>query len=126
MATRGAPCRAQPRCHPQGRLDRDGARRGASWRSVGFARPLHLGHAAAWAIGTFLVLILILPVVLEPIAAALALPPQPRGVLNASAIGLVAAGVYLADSRNLWPLIIAHGLVDTVSLTFLRLGMGHG
>ena len=175
------------------------ARRGATWHSVGFARPLNLGHSAAWTIGTFLVLTLILPAILEPVSAALALPPQhlerlgdikgstvrflvllfpigwgtaafgeelvfrgflntrlaaafgggraaiaaaavgqallfglahlylgPRGVLNASAIGLVAAGIYLADGRNLWPLIISHGLLDTVNLMFLRLGMGHG
>jgi membrane protease YdiL (CAAX protease family) len=50
----------------------------------------------------------------------------PRGVLNASAIGLVSAGVFLADGRNLWPLIVAHGLVDTVGLTLIRFGVGHG
>jgi membrane protease YdiL (CAAX protease family) len=35
----------------------------------------------------------------------------PRGVVNAAAIGLVAGGAYLADGRNPWPLVIAHGLV---------------
>jgi membrane protease YdiL (CAAX protease family) len=165
---------------------------------VGFVRPPHLGQAAAWTAGTFLVLIAVLPAVLEPIASALALPPQhlerlgdirgntarflvlllplgwgtaafgeellyrgflitrlirvfgsgrlavvaaalgqaalfglvhlylgPRGVLNAFAIGLVSAGVYAADGRNLWPLILAHGLVDTVGLTAIRLGAAH-
>jgi len=33
--------------------------------------------------------------------------------------------VYLADGRNLWPLIVAHGLVDTVNLTLLHLGAVH-
>ena len=174
------------------------ARRGESWRSLGLARPAHPGRAALWAIGTFLVLILFLPAVLETIANALALRPQdlgrlgdiqhdtarflvllipigwgtaafgeelvfrgflntrlatafgsgqaavalavvgqallfglghtylgPRGVMNAAAIGLVAGGVYWANGRNLWPLIIAHGLVDSVSLTLLRLGVAH-
>jgi membrane protease YdiL (CAAX protease family) len=48
----------------------------------------------------------------------------PRGVLNAFAIGTVSAAVYAWDGKNLWPLIIAHGLVDTVGLTALRLGIG--
>ena len=52
------------------------ARRGESWRSLGLARPPDLGRSAAWAIGTFLVLILLLPAVLQTIADALALRPQ--------------------------------------------------
>jgi uncharacterized protein len=174
------------------------ARRGESWRSIGFVRPPDLGRAAAWTIATFLI-VMLLPVVLEPLSVALALPPQrlerlgditgstgrylvllipigwgtaafgeelifrgflntrlatafgggraawaaaavgqallfglvhmylgPRGVLNTSLIGLVTAVVYLAGGRNLWPVIIAHGLVDTLGLTLLRLGIGHG
>jgi uncharacterized protein len=158
----------------------------------------HRCLAGVWAIGTFLVLILLLPAVLEPIVNALALQPQnlgrlgdiqhdtarylvmlipigwgtaafgeelvfrgflntrvatafgggqaaialsvivqallfglvhaylgPRGIMNAAAIGLVTGGVYWANGRNLWPLIIAHGLVDSVSLTLLRLGVAH-
>ena len=50
----------------------------------------------------------------------------PTGMLNAFAIGLVAAAVYTADGRNLWPLIVAHGLVDTVGLTAIHFGLGHG
>jgi membrane protease YdiL (CAAX protease family) len=49
----------------------------------------------------------------------------PLGVLNAFAIGLVSAAVYSLNGRNLWPLIIAHGLVDTFGLTMLRLGVAH-
>jgi CAAX protease family protein len=174
------------------------ARDGSSWRTLGFVRPLDLGRAAAWAIGTFLVVMLVLPAILQPIAHALALAPQdfsrlgdlrgstlryliflipiawgtaafgeelvyrgflnarlttafgagrgavalaavmqallfgaghaylgPLGVLNASAIGLVSACAYLANGRNLWPVIIAHGLVDSVGLTVLRLGLAH-
>lgn len=174
------------------------ARRGESWRSIGWRRPPRLGTAAAWTIGTFVVLIAVLPAVLAPLAAALRLPAQhlerlgdirgdlahflflllplgwgtaafgeellfrgyfntrlaralgggpaalaaatvvqaalfglvhlylgPKGVLNAFAIGLVSAAVYVANGRNLWPLILAHGLVDTVGLTVLRLGLQH-
>ncbi len=174
------------------------ARRGESWRSLGFRRPAGLGTAAAWTIGTALVLLLVLPMLFAPLATALHLPPQhlerlgdirgdlgrflflllplgwgtaafgeelmfrgyfftrlaralgggrlalagaavaqaalfgmvhlylgPKGVLNAFAIGLVSAGVYAANGRNLWPLILAHGLVDTVGLTALRLGLPH-
>jgi len=175
------------------------ARRGAGWRSLGLSRPADLGRAAAWAFGTFVAIMLMLPTILGPISERLALAPQhidrlgdlqgstlrylvllipigwgaaafgeelvyrgflnarltsvfggglaaaavaalcqallfglahaylgPRGVLNASAIGLVSAGVFLADGRNLWPLIVAHGLVDTVGLTLIRFGVGHG
>jgi membrane protease YdiL (CAAX protease family) len=49
----------------------------------------------------------------------------PRGSMNAAAIGLVSGGVYWANGRNLWPLVIAHGLVDSVGLTMLRLGVAH-
>ncbi len=173
-------------------------RRHESWAALGFCRPQRLGSAIAWGIGTFAVLLLLLPVLLEPITVALRFPPQslerlgdlqgdpiqywilllplgwgtaafgeellyrgflnarltqlfgesslapvfgglgqavlfglvhlylgPTGVLDAFAIGLVAAGVYAADGRNLWPLIIAHGLVDTVGLTAIHLGMAH-
>jgi len=49
----------------------------------------------------------------------------PRGMLNAGALGSVAGLAYLACGRNLWPLIIAHGLVDTVGMTALYLGVAH-
>jgi CAAX protease family protein len=49
----------------------------------------------------------------------------PLGVMNATAIGLVSGGVYLAGDRNLWPVIIAHGLVDSVGITTLYLGLAH-
>jgi len=50
----------------------------------------------------------------------------PRGVLNAGMVGLISGGAYLANGRTLWPLIIAHGLVDSVGLTALYLGVAHG
>jgi hypothetical protein len=173
-------------------------RRGESWRSIGWRRPADLGHATLWMLGTFIVVIAVLPQFLVPIGDAFSLPPQhldrlgdlrrdttrflilllplgwgtaafgeellhrgflntrltrvfgggtaaitvaailqaalfglahlylgPRGVLNAFAIGLVCAGVYARNGGNLWPLIVAHGLIDTVGLTAIRLGMGH-
>jgi membrane protease YdiL (CAAX protease family) len=50
----------------------------------------------------------------------------PRGMLNAGALGLLAGLCYLMNGRNLWPLILAHGLVDTVGMTVLFLGLAHG
>jgi membrane protease YdiL (CAAX protease family) len=156
------------------------ARRGESWRSLGLARPPHLGRAAAWTVGGFLVqpqdlgrlgdiqhdttryLVLLIPVGWGTAAfgeelifrgflntrmatafggghAAIALSVLaqallfglghaylgPRGIMNAATIGLVSGAVYWANGRNLWPLVIAHGLVDSVGLTMLRLGVSH-
>jgi membrane protease YdiL (CAAX protease family) len=50
----------------------------------------------------------------------------PRGMLNAGILGLIAGAAYVANGRNLWPLIVAHGLVDTVGITVLYLGIAHG
>jgi uncharacterized protein len=49
-----------------------------------------------------------------------------RGMLNAALLGLVSGIAYRLNGRNLWPLIIAHGIVDTVGITVLYLGLGHG
>jgi membrane protease YdiL (CAAX protease family) len=49
----------------------------------------------------------------------------PRGMLNAGALGLASGVVYRLNGRNLWPLIVAHGLVDTVGITVLYLGVAH-
>lgn len=46
----------------------------------------------------------------------------PGGALLAAGTGLVLGSVYLVGGRNLWPCILLHGLVDTVSLTALYLG----
>jgi hypothetical protein len=40
----------------------------------------------------------------------------PVGVLKTGAIGLVFGLAYLAVKRNLWPLIIAHGLIDSIDM----------
>ena len=49
----------------------------------------------------------------------------PRGMLNAAALGLTAGLAYRWGGRNLWPLFIAHGLVDSVGITALYLGAAH-
>jgi membrane protease YdiL (CAAX protease family) len=49
----------------------------------------------------------------------------PRGMMNAGALGFLAGAVSLANGRNLWPLIIAHGLVDTTGISALFFGFGN-
>lgn len=49
----------------------------------------------------------------------------PRGMLNAGTLGLLAGLCYRWNGRNLWPLFIAHGLVDSIGLTALFLGVAH-
>ncbi len=45
------------------------------------------------------------------------------GVLVTGSVGFVLGALYLMTRRNLWAVIVAHGLVDTVSLTALYLGL---
>lgn len=44
------------------------------------------------------------------------------GMANLFVVGLIFGIAYLRAGRNLWPVIAAHGLIDTVSLTLLYLG----
>jgi CAAX protease family protein len=172
---------------------------GESWRSCGLARISERPwQMLTWALATALVLLLLLPPLLEPLANALSWPPQrldrlgdlhdtgrfliwlvpvgwgaaafgeellyrgccntlllrllgngrlgivgaalgqallfgfvhrglgPRAMLNATVIGLVSAGVLVLNGRNLWSLILAHGLVDTVGLTAVHMGATGG
>ena len=46
-----------------------------------------------------------------------------RGLANAGAIGLALGTLYLLYKGNLWPLILAHGLVDTLVFTALYAGL---
>jgi len=46
----------------------------------------------------------------------------PVGVFKTGAIGLVFGLAYLAVGRNLWPLIIAHGLIDSIDMVTHYLG----
>jgi uncharacterized protein len=174
-------------------------RRALGWRDLGWRRPAHLGLAAAWTLGLFLIAMLLVPLTVTLIANALDLPAQnfsafadlpgnlarylvllipiawgtaafgeelifrgfianrladalgntkiadtaavlgqatlfglahsylgPRGMLNAGALGLASGIVYRLNGRNLWPLFIAHGLVDSVGITAIYLGIAHG
>jgi hypothetical protein len=47
-----------------------------------------------------------------------------RGMATASAVGLVFGILYFACGRNLWPLILAHGLTDSLSLILIYRGAG--
>jgi membrane protease YdiL (CAAX protease family) len=46
-----------------------------------------------------------------------------RGVSTAALIGLVYGVVYVCNGRNLVPLIVAHGLTDSLSLIAIYLGL---
>jgi len=46
------------------------------------------------------------------------------GMLLTGTIGLVFGTVYLAVGRNLWVTILAHGMIDTISLIALYAGAG--
>lgn len=50
------------------------------------------------------------------------LPLGVRGVMTAGLIGLIFGTWYVLRGRNLWPLIFAHGLTDSVSVTAIYLG----
>lgn len=50
----------------------------------------------------------------------------PAGVLQTAMVGLVFGVAYVACGRNLWPLILAHGLIDTLSLVALYAGVRPG
>lgn len=47
----------------------------------------------------------------------------PTGMLVTAYIGMVFAGVYFLAGRNLWPVILAHGLIDSVGLTLMYLDL---
>ena len=44
-----------------------------------------------------------------------------RGLVVTGTIALALGTLYLLYKRNLWPLILAHGLVDTLAMTALYL-----
>lgn len=49
----------------------------------------------------------------------------PTGILVSGAIGLVF-GLLMLRFRTVWPLVVAHGLIDTVSMVALYAGAGAG
>jgi uncharacterized protein len=44
------------------------------------------------------------------------------GMVNIFFVGIVFGVVYLRAGRNLWPVIAAHGIIDTISITLIYLG----
>lgn len=46
-----------------------------------------------------------------------------RGLIVTGAIGLVFGALFLVFRRNLWPIIIFHGLIDTAGFVALYLGL---
>ena len=46
------------------------------------------------------------------------------GVLFVFAIGLIFGAIFIRCGRNLWPVIAAHGLIDTVAITSIYFGWG--
>ena len=46
----------------------------------------------------------------------------PAGILDSAVAGLILGAAYIVAGRNLWAAILAHGLIDTVSLTLLYFG----
>lgn len=44
------------------------------------------------------------------------------GILTTTAIGLIMGFAFLLNGRNLWPLILAHGLIDTAGLLAIYFG----
>jgi membrane protease YdiL (CAAX protease family) len=46
----------------------------------------------------------------------------PQGAIQAGIVALTFGVAFLATRRNLWALILAHGLIDTISLTALYAG----
>lgn len=50
----------------------------------------------------------------------------PSGVIDSTITGFVLGGLYLASGRNLWPVILAHGLSDTLALVMVYIGWTPG
>ena len=46
-----------------------------------------------------------------------------KGIMTATFVGLIYGAWYVMRGRNLWPLIVAHGLTDTVSLLAIYAGV---
>ncbi|WP_269713965.1 CPBP family intramembrane glutamic endopeptidase [Caulobacter sp. NIBR2454] len=46
-----------------------------------------------------------------------------RGLVTTTAIGIAFGAAFLLLKRNLWPLVLVHGVVDTINFTALYLGL---
>jgi membrane protease YdiL (CAAX protease family) len=47
----------------------------------------------------------------------------PRGMVMSGGVGLIYGIGYLLNGRNLWPLVIAHGVTDSLAMVVLFLGL---
>ncbi len=47
----------------------------------------------------------------------------PAGVIDSGVAGLILGAAYLASGRTLWTCILAHGLIDTVAVVLVYLGV---
>lgn len=46
-----------------------------------------------------------------------------RGLVTTAAIGIAFGTAFLLMKRNLWPIVLVHGIVDTINFTALYLGL---
>lgn len=46
-----------------------------------------------------------------------------RGLVMTTAIGIAFGAAFLLTKRNLWPIVLVHGIVDTITFTALYLGL---
>lgn len=46
-----------------------------------------------------------------------------RGLVTTAAIGIAFGAAFLLLKRNLWPIVLVHGIVDTTNFTVLYLGL---
>jgi len=47
------------------------------------------------------------------------------GILDSGVAGLILGATYLLSKRNLWTTILAHGLIDTVAVAAVYLGLNN-
>lgn len=45
-----------------------------------------------------------------------------RGLVTTAAIGIAFGAAFLLLKRNLWPIVLVHGVVDTINFIVLYLG----
>lgn len=46
-----------------------------------------------------------------------------RGMVTTAAIGIAFGAAFLLLKRNLWPIVLVHGIVDTITFTALYMGL---